>query len=156
MNLDRFFHRLNDRQGIAVLGFQVEDIDLIRQKYERLHPNLIHSYHEYEFDGSTTGPTKVFEVYAYYAGESTPMQPDNGTLIRFVETDGFGKDSQFCILPGLVEIPATFDSTSRPAYFDHWVSNVYSRTQFLDTLNDTLGFVRRRGAARRRHVRTTN
>merc|ERR1712217_507500 len=32
------------------------------------------------------------------------------------------------------------EATSLPAYCDHWVSNVVSRTGFLDTLNDTLGF----------------
>jgi hypothetical protein len=37
-------------------------------------------------------------------------------------------------------IDALFEDSSRAAYCDHWVSNVFSRTEFLDTLKDTLGF----------------
>ena len=55
-------------------------------------------------------------------------------------TNFFNYYRSYCILPGLTSIEATFDGTSYPAYCDHWVSNVVSRTGFLDTLNDTLGF----------------
>jgi 4-hydroxyphenylpyruvate dioxygenase-like putative hemolysin len=44
------------------------------------------------------------------------------------------------VLPGVENVEAEFDSISLPAYCDHWVSNVVSRTGFIDTLNDTLGF----------------
>lgn len=35
---------------------------------------------------------------------------------------------------------ASFEKSSQAAYCDHWVSNVFSRTEFLSTLEDTLGF----------------
>jgi hypothetical protein len=42
---------------------------------------------------------------------------------------------------GLQHVDAKFiDETSQAAYCDHWVSNVFDRTEFLDTLHDTLGF----------------
>lgn len=134
----KFYEYHGNRQGIAVLGFQVNDVTRIQQNYEALHPNLFHSYKEY--DGS-----KVLQVYAYYQNDplvetnfASSKKPDLGTILRFVEVDR--KDSCFCILPGLTKVDATFDSLSQPAYCDHWVSNVFSRTEFLRTLEDTLGF----------------
>jgi hypothetical protein len=44
-------------------------------------------------------------------------------------------------LPGLVPVSAVFEPSVLPAYCDHWVSNVVSRVGFLQTLQDTLGFV---------------
>ena len=119
-------------------------MDTIRSRYQSLHPNLIHSYHEYgESDASFT---KVFQVFAYYCSGDSPAernpastkQPDKGTILRFVEV--VGDNNSFCILPGLRKREAVFDSESQPAYCDHWVSNVFSRTEFLSTLEDTLGF----------------
>jgi hypothetical protein len=57
-------------------------------------------------------------------------------VIRFVQRDA--KATLF--LPGLEPVAADFCGTYAPAYFDHWVSNVVSRTGFLQTLNDTLDF----------------
>jgi hypothetical protein len=141
--LRQFYSYHANRQGIAVLGFQANDVDTIRRRYQSLHPNLIHSYHQYERDNS--GRTKVFQVFAYYCNDSTgerdssaSKQPDKGTILRFLEVDG--SKNAFCILPGLTKLNAVFDSASQPAYCDHWVSNVFSRTEFLSTLEDTLGF----------------
>lgn len=121
-----------------MLGFKVNDVELVRRRYETLHPNLFHSYREYE-------QTKVLQVYAFYCGTShvesdglSVKKPDTGTLLRFVEFAG--TDANFCILPGLTKTDATFDSVSQAAYCDHWVSNVCSRTEYLGTLEDTLGF----------------
>jgi hypothetical protein len=142
-HLRQFYDNHSKRQGIAVLGFQANDVDTIRRRYQSLHPNLIHSYHQYEKDDG--GCTKVFQVFAYYCNDpseerDTPAskQPDKGTILRFVQVDG--NRNEFCILPGLTKVNATFDSVSQPAYCDHWVSNVFSRTEFLSTLEDTLGF----------------
>ncbi|KAG7361384.1 hypothetical protein IV203_036484 [Nitzschia inconspicua] len=139
-NIDRFYQNQNGKQGIAVLGFHVDNVEAVYLRYQQLHPNLIH-YH------GTYGSTSILEVYAYYQHDwdhtevnSSNKKPDVGTLLRFVETrDGFGSVA-FCVLPGLEQVHAEFDDESRPAYFDHWVSNVFSRTEFLSTLHDTLGF----------------
>jgi hypothetical protein len=172
-NIIRFYHTHHDRQGIAVLGFHVDNVNAVHRRYTQLHPHLIHHYGMY-------GSTSILEVYAYYEHVSDDSKeeptvneklPDVGTLIRFVETlDDIGSPT-FCMLPGLAQLPAKFDDRSRPAYFDHWVrcsyrlvicvsvlccndvgshsrlsfiitkvSNVFSRTEFLSTLHDTLGF----------------
>lgn len=44
------------------------------------------------------------------------------------------------ILPGMESVAAEFPCDTMPAYSDHWVSNVVNRTEFLDTLESTLGF----------------
>ena len=121
-----------------MLGFKVNDVVLVQRRYEALHPKLFHSYKEYEH-------AKVLQVYAFYCS-NTPVEsndlaskePDVGTILRFVEV--VGNDTSTCILPGLTNLEATFDSISQAAYCDHWVSNVFSRTEFLSTLEDTLGF----------------
>ena len=56
-------------------------------------------------------------------------------MLRFVESAPAPMP-----LPGFAPVDANFDGTSLPAYCDHWVSNVISRTGFLSTLEDTLGF----------------
>ena len=136
-NLNRFFQGHSERQGISVLGFYVSDVELVYKRYQQKHPKLISTFHDYKTDG-----TKVLEVFAYYEAQCTgsseeEKSADIGTVLRFVETDN---SSGLCPLPGLTHIDAVFDSNSQPAYCDHWVSNVFSRTEFLSTLNDTLGF----------------
>ena len=84
--------------------------------------------------------TKVLEVYAYYKGEIRSSDADIGTVLRFVQKDDGGEGTIPCILPGLEPVDATFDPSAQAAYCDHWVSNVVSRTGFLDTLEETLGF----------------
>jgi hypothetical protein len=126
-NLTRFYQNHHDKQGIAVLGFHVDNVDAVHARYKQLHPQLIHHHGIY-------GTTTVLEVYAYYehisdnSREETnrnEKHPDVGTLIRFVETaDGFGSPT-FCILPGLTQLHAKFDDRSLPAYFDHWVRCSY-------------------------------
>ena len=180
-NIRRFFQSHSNRQGFAVLGFHVNDIDLIRHRYETFHPNLIHHYAEYVYpdksDGSVVGNdgdapsvVKILEVFAYYADDGhtadqahamneakeekdqhvddvnvvvggDSRKVDVGTVLRFVErtSPSVSKSDGFC-LPGFIPIEAKFDETSQPAYCDHWVSNVISRTGFLRTLEDTLGF----------------
>jgi hypothetical protein len=76
------------------------------------------------------------EVFAYYQQNS--KEPDPGTVLRFVQHSA---RETLIPLPGLAPVPAEFDrDSSSAAYCDHWVSNVWSRTEFLDTLSDTLGF----------------
>lgn len=136
----QFYSCHANRQGIAVLGFRTHQIQVIHDRYRRRHPHLIDSYQEYkEGDASTT---KVLQVFAYYErthdnGEG--RRPDRGTLLRFIESDRM-KSNRCCLLPGLTPIEAAFDTGSQPAYCDHWVSNVYSRTDFWRTLEDVLGF----------------
>lgn len=116
-------------------------MDVIYQKYKQLHPKLIHDFSDYQ-----NKTNKVLEVYAYYtegAGGNAghEKEADTGTILRFIESQEEPESaSSFCLLPGLTKIDATFDGTSQAAYCDHWVSNVISRTGFISTLEDTLGF----------------
>lgn len=135
-NIHRFYKHQANRQGIAVLGFNVNDVKLIQKRYEAKHPNLIHSFHSYE-------DAQVLEVFAYYDhGENSNNEQQNadaGTLLRFIESKDSNAETP-CRLPGIGRVDATFDESSQAAYCDHWVSNVVSRTEFLSTLEDTLGF----------------
>uniref|UniRef100_A0A7S4I5I0 4-hydroxyphenylpyruvate dioxygenase n=1 Tax=Odontella aurita TaxID=265563 RepID=A0A7S4I5I0_9STRA len=145
-NLDVFFKAHSDRQGIAVLAFEVtplpsSSISTIHSRYSKLHPKLLPP--EYSAGPLTyKDEAKVLEVYAYYEGDTGTSDADVGTRLRFVQrsTAGAGSNKMSCILPGLETVEAEFDSNSRAAYCDHWVSNVVSRTGFLGTLNETLGF----------------
>lgn len=135
-NIHRFYKHQANRQGIAVLGFNVNDVNLIQKRYEEKHPHLIHSFHSYE-------DAQVLEVFAYYDhGDNSNDEQQNadaGTLLRFIESKDSNAETP-CRLPGLDRVDATFDESSQAAYCDHWVSNVVSRTEFLRTLEDTLGF----------------
>ena len=95
-----------------MLGFQVNDVERIREQYQRDHPKLIHAFRRYERDC-----IKVLEVYAYYKAENPGVrekQADVGTLIRFIEA--LEKTAcASCLLPGLTQIDATFDNTSQAA-----------------------------------------
>ena len=135
-NLKRFYKAHSNRQGIAVLAFTTSSIGTIYSRYQDLHPKLVtpQSMQSYE-DG-----TRVLEVYAYYQGEIRSSEADIGTVLRFVQKDSVGDDTMPCLLPGLEPVEATFDPSAQAAYCDHWVSNVVSRTGFLDTLEETLGF----------------
>lgn len=138
INLQRFAKYHNGRQGVAVLGFAVSSggVDAIRAKYAELHPKLLIPGNPNSYPG-----TRVLEVYAYYQGEKLVTDADKGTVLRFVEIVEDPLESyELWVLPGIHKIHAEFDGISQPAYCDHWVSNVFSRTGFLDTLNDTLGF----------------
>merc|ERR1711965_294514 len=72
-------------------------------------------------------------------------EADQGTLLRFVQRPagegGAEAASPALPLPGLEPVAATFEAGVLAAYCDHWVSNVVSRVGFLQTLEDTLGFV---------------
>lgn len=139
VHMNQFFECHAGRQGIAVLGFQTENLDSIQRRYEALHPLLIKDYKEYQ-------EANVLQVYAYYAKHdntaerSKTFEPDRGTLLRFVQVKRGPAAYQSCILPGFAAIDAMFDEESQPAYCDHWISNVHSRTEFLKILEDTLGF----------------
>ena len=149
-NIQRFYQAHSDRQGIAVLSFEVGNhcLDGIFHRYTTMHPKLLPN----EFKNGPVeykDEARVLEVFAYYKGEAGVSQADEGTMLRFMEpnhteefestNDKRTKSSTSCKLPGIVPVVATF-SHGRPAYFDHWVSNVISRTGFLDTLEDTLYF----------------
>jgi len=139
--IDQFYDQHAGRQGIAVLGFQITDgdIDSLHERYKALHPKLITKDCEggavmYNEDD---GVTKVLEVYSYYKNEKGG-EVDEGTKLRFVQR--INKSGDGLILPGFVPVEATFDKTCMSAYCDHWVSNVMSRTGFIETLEETLGF----------------
>ena len=142
--VQRFLDAHRGRQGVGVLAFAVESIETIKRRYEQLHPALMASYEEIRSDKA--GTTKVLEVFACYARHDeaasevrVPVAPDKGTILRFVQFAGDASSSS-CSALGLRPVEAVFDTTSQPAYCDHWVSNVFDRTEFLKTLEDTLGF----------------
>ena len=123
-----------------MLAFVVENVHTIQARYQQLHSPLLASYEEIQGN-------KILEVFACYArregddyGSEQPRQADKGTILRFIE---FGSDevaSPCSSALGLIPVEAVFDTTSQPAYCDHWVSNVFDRTEFLETLENTLGF----------------
>jgi 4-hydroxyphenylpyruvate dioxygenase-like putative hemolysin len=129
--LKRFADSHRHRQGVGILGFAVDEgnVDLIQERYKQMHPDLLVPGTPYSY-----GNTRVLEVFAYYRGKDKSSGVDHGTLLRFVE----GVDC-WC-LPGIQRVEATYDTGSYAAFCDHWVSNVFSREGFLNTLNDTLGF----------------
>jgi 4-hydroxyphenylpyruvate dioxygenase-like putative hemolysin len=131
-NVKQFYEAHAGRQGIAVLGFQANSVDKIQAQYRKFHPQLIRE------SVVTFQNSKVLQVYAYYKGDSSDSGVDTGTVLRFVEPVGENKET--CLLPGLEPLAAEFNEESQAAYCDHWVSNVHSRTGFLKTLEDTLGF----------------
>lgn len=128
-----FFRHHHGRQGVASLGFTVArgNIEIIHGKYAELHPTLL-----VPGGRRKVGGAEVLEVYAYYKGEVRESEADLGTMIRFVEEES----ADLHVLPGITRLEATFEEFSQPAYCDHWVSNVFSRTGFLQTLQETLGF----------------
>ncbi|GMH46667.1 hypothetical protein TrRE_jg3029 [Triparma retinervis] len=139
----RFFKNHQGRPGISCLAFEVTsgDITNIYNNYSSKHPKLLTPQGMVSYKDGSGSITRVLEVFAYYKGEKQVSDADEGTILRFVEKKlSHASAKKSCKLPGLVEVDATFDGTSFPAYCDHWVSNVVSRTGFLDTLEDTLGF----------------
>lgn len=165
-NINEFYKNNAQRQGISTLAFQVtpnssQSIDSLYDKYSSLHAKLLpkefqqgplsYSSNNNNNGGKGTGSssgtttTKVLEVYAYYTNQMG-SDVDRGTRLRFVEqTLNSGKEeedcvSSSCILPGIQPVDAIFDDSCMVAYCDHWVSNVISRTGFIDTLEDVLGF----------------
>jgi hypothetical protein len=120
--LDRFYQSHAQRPGIAVLAFLVQDVDLIHQRYQKLHPNLVVGIWDYPNDH-----VKILEVYAYYGKDIDSRQADQGTVLRFVQDNrqrATGTNAgTICPVPGLSMVDATFDDYTQPAYCDHWVSN---------------------------------
>jgi len=146
-HVERYFESHNDAQGIAVLGFETGVLDALHARYEVLHPSLVAAPPYVHADG-----TRVLDVFAYYRGEVSSSEADPGTVLRFVERMAAGPAGPHGAssadigvaplpLPGLVPVPAIFEPGVQPAYCDHWVSNVVSRVGFLQTVEDTLGFV---------------
>jgi len=140
-HLERFFNAHDQRQGCAVLGFKAApgQCAAIHQRYKEKHAALL-----VKKDGVVTYKSDdgslyhVLEVFAYYSPDK-PTEADNGTVLRFVEPCGTWKGD---VLPGMISHSGTFPlKTEACAFFDHWVSNVVNRKQFLSTLEDTLGFV---------------
>jgi 4-hydroxyphenylpyruvate dioxygenase-like putative hemolysin len=146
---ERFYKSQSGRQGVGVLAFEVEEkggVEAVAAAYKAKHPKLLAHGGVQTYPGDSDDDYfKVLDVAAYYqytangelVGDRTG-EADTGTVIRFVERGGQNFRAEF--LPGLVPIEATFDRNSLPAYSDHWVSNVFNRTEFLDTLNECLGF----------------
>jgi len=138
--VDHFFGQHAERQGIAVLAFEVDEggIETIRARYAAKHPTLIVPGAPFVYENA--GNFKILEVYAYYKGDVLASPADTGTVLRFIERPT--ELSQSIVLPGFTNVKAEYSSSALdfPAYMDHWVSNVVSREGFLQTLNDGLGF----------------
>eukprot|EP00616_Rhizochromulina_sp_CCMP1243_P008937 CAMPEP_0118962078 /NCGR_PEP_ID=MMETSP1173-20130426/542_1 /TAXON_ID=1034831 /ORGANISM="Rhizochromulina marina cf, Strain CCMP1243" /LENGTH=689 /DNA_ID=CAMNT_0006910297 /DNA_START=23 /DNA_END=2092 /DNA_ORIENTATION=+ len=147
-HLRRFMDAHKGAQGFGVLGFEVPcgELDTVLANYKAKHAKLLltdqpHCYVENIPGKSSPVTVRVLDVYAYYQGEVGVSPEDQGTVIRFVERSADVKgEANFLPLPGLELQRACFDAHCFEAYCDHWVSNVTSRTGFLQTLEDTLGF----------------
>lgn len=135
--IDRYYSQ-TQRPGIAVLAFEIgttNSIDAVAAAYKSKHPKLCVCPDVLLFPGDAPGMS-MFEVFAYYKPGCS--DPDTGTVLRFVQRAP--SDAECALLPGLRGVPAEYSSLSVPAFSDHWVSNVFDRKQFLQTLEDTLGF----------------
>jgi len=93
-NLTQFFASHHDREGIAVLAFEVAThefggpgINNILERYRLRHPSLIKGRWEYD-------DAIVLEVYAYHrkppndeypADDDRRRRPGDGTVLRFVQ-----------------------------------------------------------------------
>lgn len=135
--IDRFYAQTK-RPGFAVLAFEIGEtnsLEAVAAAYQSKHPKLCASPSVLTFPTHADGMC-MFEVFAYYKPGST--EPDTGTIIRFIERQSSRGDTP--VLPGLLNVPAQYSDLSVPAFSDHWVSNVVDRKQFLQTLEDTLGF----------------
>ena len=133
-----------------MLAFEVSagKIDAIEARYRSKHPALLvrqesPSVVEYPSEGF-----RVLDVYAYYRGEVGESEAETGTVLRFVQRVG---DVGSAVLPGVEPVKAAFCGTSCGAYFDHWVSNVVSRTGFLQVHTRTHALAR---AHTRTHTHT--
>ena len=95
-HLERFSQHQAGRQGVAVLGFQVNsgELDGIVAKYAEKHPKLLPPGMPKEYPG-----VRILEVYAYYQGEKGTTEVDCGTMLRFVECSDQNADHS--VLPGL-------------------------------------------------------
>lgn len=136
-HLERFFAQHADRAGMAVLCFRATpgSLKLIYERYRSLHPKLIvHPEGVLTFSREDGATYSILEVFAYYSGKN-PGEADIGTSIRIVEYTG-----EWEVLPGLETQAAEYCEGIGAAYYDHWVSNVINRQQFLATLYDTMGF----------------
>lgn len=121
-----YFNAHNNRQGIAVLAFEVDDLQSILDRYNNLHPKLFADH--FVYDNGDNSKTEVLEVYAYYKqhnnnGSSSSSDqlliPDTGTILRFIQVTGNDVDknlSKNSPLPGLIPVAAKFDGSSMPAY----------------------------------------
>jgi len=135
-NIETFFRSHSNRQGVAVLSFEVVgrgDLDVLYQRYLSMHPGLLPDEYKmgpmlYANEGA------VLEVYAYYQGDRG-SGADHGTRLRFIEPSCHDR-SRTCILPGMVQVPAEFQAASQAAYFDHWVSSIIFY-HFIFTINLT-------------------
>lgn len=98
---------------------------------------------------------QILEVYAFYkkdeiqdTQQAQDKEADTGTILRFIEwnhnsdiENNSDDDTFIHNILGLKKVNANFvDLTSQAAYCDHWVSNVFDRNEFLNTLHDTLQF----------------
>lgn len=138
---NEFFKLHNDREGFSVFGFTMRDVGAVDQIYKNClekHPKLLTTAYAngpkvYQEDGVTF---KVVELYTFYKGDNNDA--DLGTRMRFSER--VGANALKLSLPGFQYLKAEFPVDMHPTYYDHWVSNVYNRKQYLDTLKDLVGF----------------
>eukprot|EP00475_Leptophrys_vorax_P005333 TRINITY_DN13235_c0_g1_i1.p1 TRINITY_DN13235_c0_g1~~TRINITY_DN13235_c0_g1_i1.p1 ORF type:complete len:733 (-),score=262.88 TRINITY_DN13235_c0_g1_i1:66-2264(-) len=133
-----FYDSHAGRQGIAVLAFELSsgDLENVYANYRAKHPGLLVTPEIVEFEEG-----RLFEVYAYYlkGDGSENKQADRGTTLRFLASKNPEMGKEKVHLPGITSVEAEYVD-GMPAYSDHWVSNVFDRQQFLDTLKDALGF----------------
>jgi len=137
-NISRFYDSNSQKAGVAVLGFEVPNkggVKSIMDSYQKKHPNLLpKSYHCTYGQGKDS--VSIGEVFAYYTKDKKASDADKGTVIRFIERE----NKKNHLLPGLSPCDANFPVKSFRTYCDHWVSNVFDRERFINTLSSVLGF----------------
>jgi hypothetical protein len=140
-----FFERHSGRAGFAVFGFLLRDkgaIDVVYQKCLAKHPRLLRFPEGVRtFTSEDGNVVRVLEIYTFYkkltsSNQAREYEADEGTVMRFIEKTG----DQTAPLPGFRRTRAEFATHHQASFFDHWVSNVMDRKQYLETLDDILGF----------------
>jgi len=124
---NNFIAENDGRPGFGLLAFGVgkpNHLEDIKKAYETKHPELISTKDIFVLGENH----RIFDVFAYYQEDN--VTPDTKTIIRFV--DG--------VLLPMDKVEHSFPKNSFFGYCDHWVSNVEDRTNFVNILNDCLGF----------------
>jgi len=132
--LDRHAALRKGKAGFGVLGFAIVGGATAAELFERYSTThkalLLHD------SPLRCGSAWVVEAYAYYAVDS--VEADRGTVLRFIQNDSADEP-----LAGLGKVPFEYNDWSVLAVSDHWVSNVFDRPRFVETLTDVLGFLPR-------------
>jgi hypothetical protein len=136
---NKFFSLHAGHEGFAVFGFLLKEVGACDEIYricKEKHPALLRFESGPKIFNKNGQEFKILEIYTFYKDGVEDKIADEGTVMRFIEKSGDRSSS----LPGFIDDEYSFPTGHLVSYFDHWVSNVMNRKQYLETLKDILGF----------------